>query len=220
MESSQKRQTAYKVRISDLISGEYFKKEGWEPNYVLLKDGRKASRVNILGIVVSKDMEEGVSYRTVLIDDGSGKISIRSFEENPFFDSVEIGNVILVIGRPRVYGDEKYILPEILKKVDQDWLVLRKSELATAAPEVKTEVEKPVANVPSPVKEISEEESAEEEMLSSAEELINFIKKNDKGDGVDFNDLSKIKNGEQLIKRLLEEGDVFEIKPGKFKVLD
>ena len=39
MENQQIRQIAYKVRIFDLVNGEYVQKSGeWEPNYVSIGD--------------------------------------------------------------------------------------------------------------------------------------------------------------------------------------
>ena len=39
MEKSQKRQVAYKVKINDILKGEYIKEEGeWSPNYIVIED--------------------------------------------------------------------------------------------------------------------------------------------------------------------------------------
>ena len=50
-----------------------------------------------------------------------------------------------------------------------------------------------------------------------------MIKKLDEGDGVLIDDViksSKIGDAEEIINRLLENGDIFEIKPGKLKILE
>jgi len=54
-------------------------------------------------------------------------------------------------------------------------------------------------------------------------EVYSLIKKLDNGDGASFEDIiknSKNAKVETIITRLLENGDVFEIKPGKLKVLE
>jgi len=48
----QKRQTAVKVSIGGLLSGSYVKQDGMLPNYVLLSDNSKVSRVNLMGVVL------------------------------------------------------------------------------------------------------------------------------------------------------------------------
>ena len=107
-----KRHTAYKVRIKDIIDSKYIKGEGeWSPNY--LEVGiLEVSRVNLMGVLVSNQTEQ--NYHNMLIDDGTGRITVRSFED--IKNDVNVGDIVLVIGRPREYGNERYIVPEIIKK--------------------------------------------------------------------------------------------------------
>ncbi len=212
MEKSQKRQVAYKVKINDILSGPYIKEEGeWVPNYIVVGD-KKVSRVNLMAVVVSKQNSENTNYKNLTIDDGSGKISIRSFEENSNFDGIEIGDFVLVIGRPREYLNDKYIVSEILKKVDGAlWAEVRKLELANNAGEVA--LKKDSVGV--------KEESIEEE--DTATKIFKLIKEVDSGSGADTQEViskSNIDKAEQIITNLLEQGEVFEIKPGKLKVLE
>lgn len=197
----QKRQVAYKVRIKDILDGEYIKEEGWMPNYIRLIDGAKVSRVNIIGTIVLKTDEQ--NYKSVLIDDGSGKLPVRSFEKYELFDGVGIGDVVLIIGRPREFG-EKYIVPEIIKKIDdQAWIELRKLELKK--PDLKVSEEKVDVAV------------------SPADKIFGLIKEADKGTGVDVEDIirkSNISEAEKIIRSLLEEGEIFELKPGRVKILE
>ncbi|MBW2979928.1 hypothetical protein KY360_00745 [Candidatus Woesearchaeota archaeon] len=197
----QKRQVAYKVRIKDILDGDYVKEEGWMPNYIRLIDGAKVSRVNIIGTIVLKTDEQ--NYKSILIDDGSGKLPVRSFEKYEFFDGVGIGDVVLIIGRPREFG-EKYIVPEIIKKInDQAWIEVRKAELKK--PDI----------------EVSEEKA--DVAVSPADKIFSLIKEADNGAGVDVEDIikkSNISEAEKIIRTLLEEGEIFELKPGIVKVLE
>ena len=120
MEKSQKRQIAYKVKIKDLLIGEYVKKEGWEPSYILHNE-KRITRINIIGLLIYIDDTR------IIIDDGSGNIEARFFEEKKK-SSIDIGDVILLIGKPRMWNDEKYIVPEIIKKVkNKDWFLVWKN---------------------------------------------------------------------------------------------
>ena len=55
------------------------------------------------------------------------------------------------------------------------------------------------------------------------DEIYSLIKSLDNGDGVSVDDViksSKDKSAEFIINKLLESGDIFEIKPGRLKVLE
>ncbi len=205
MPESQKRQIAYKVKIKDIISSRYVKEEGWQPNYII-SDGKKISRVNLIGVIVDKQFE--FDREIAVIDDGSGKITIRTFNDKSL-DSLKIGEVVLIIGRPKEYNNEKYIMPEILKKIkNKKWINFRKKELGTEK-EKKEEEEKI--------------EKEEKKVESPSEKVFNLIKKLDMGDGVEFNELInkiKIKEAEKIINNLLSEGEIFQNKPGKLKILE
>jgi hypothetical protein len=71
------RQTAKIVSIKEIISGEYIKQEGWEPNYILSIKNEKLSRINTIAIVVTIPENS----QSVFVDDGSGKIEVRTFEQ-------------------------------------------------------------------------------------------------------------------------------------------
>ncbi len=213
MPEAQKRQTAFIVRISDILSGSYIKEEGWQPNYIKLGD-KRVSRVNIIATVISKPEEE--PFKTMVVDDGA-RISVRSFEENDLFKSIEIGDIILIIGRPREYSEQKYIMPEIIRKVDEKWAEVRKLQLHMLWPE-------PAYN--------QEEEKEHEEIVKPQEEnimdpnmqhIFGIIKELDAGDGADFEAVvskADVLNPERTIKTLLEQGEIFELRPGKLKVLE
>jgi len=217
----QKRQTAYKIRIKDIINSKYVKEEGWTPNYITTIDNRQISRANVVGVVVSKPIENGANYHSIVLDDGSAKISARVFDDGRIFDNVEIGDMVLLIGRPREYGQEKYILPEIIKKIEnKDWVDVRKLELKKQdlqAREVKTtETKEEKAEV---VEEEITEEKVEEKETGNIEKVHNLVKSMDHGDGVDYQEIVEKTGSEKEIKMLLEEGEIYEIRPGRLKVL-
>lgn len=212
-----RRLVAYKAKISSLLNGQYFKEEGWASNYILAEDGRKLSRANVIGIVVAKNLGQGANYSEIFIDDGSAKIGLRSFEKNKDLENAKIGDIVLVIGRPREFGSEKYILAEILKTLnDTDWLELRKLELEQEGKIQKTTV------VDAGGEEIIED-VAEETKIDPHKHVIDAIKNLDNGDGADYDEVvlnSKEKSCDRIITQLLKQGDIFEIRAGRLKVLE
>jgi len=201
----QKRQTAYKIRVKDILDSKYVKTSGMEPNY--LKIGSKQiSRANILGVVVEKsDMD---NYKAITIDDGSGRISARIFDDKIFLSNVEVGDVVNLIGRPREFSSEKYMIIEAIKKTDHAWAMVRSLELQ------KNDNDSKKSEV------IQDKE--EKVDLSPKNKIILAIKELDNGDGVLIESvLSKNVDGaEKIIDTLLKEGGIFEVKPGKLKVLE
>jgi len=211
--SIQKRQVAYKIKINDLLRGRYVKGEGeWVPNYI--ETGKKhISRVNIMAVVVSKS-EEG-NYSSIVIDDGSGKISVRSFDENNFANNAQIGDIVLLVGRPREYGNERYIVPEIVKKIENSsWLKMREFELKKIIGETG-----PQNDLENPQFE-EEVVSGENDMTSK---IFDLIKNIDSGEGVEIDDIIKnsgFEGAEKIIESLLKNGEVFEVRSGRIKVLE
>jgi len=210
-----KRQVAEKHWIADLKAGQYIKEEGLRPNYVLLKNNHKVSRVNLVGTVVSNNNDMG--YRDVCVDDGSAKISVRAFEQMPSMDALSIGDTVFIIGRPREYGKEIYVLPEIIKKIENmKWLEVRQLELN------KNKIVPSNQDMPEDI-DIPEEEDAEEIVEDKGTGAVKeAIKSLDSGSGADYEDIIK-KTGpdaEKIISNLLKNGDAFEVSPGKLKLLE
>ena len=120
------RQIAFKVKISDILNGSFVKDE-FSAGYIKLSD-KNVSRVNIIATVVYKI--EQASASNAMIDDGTGKVLLRSFENSGIFSNVDIGDAVLVIGKIREFNNELYIIPEIFKKISNtEWMTVRKLEV-------------------------------------------------------------------------------------------
>ncbi len=219
---SSKRQVAYKVRIADILNNRYVKEDGWLPNYVSVGD-MKVSRANLLGVIVSKSSREGggdAGSHDFILDDGSGRVSLRFFESAKPLD---VGDIVIVVGRPREFGTERYVVPEIVRKInDPKWIELRKLELAKIKHNIVS-AESPVQESKDTVSDgelaIETDDFADENPMSK---IVNIIKELDGGPGADFSELAKKFDGdaELHLKKLLEQGDIFEVKPGRYKVLE
>jgi len=202
----QKRQIAYKVPIS-LILESNFSKDDLSAGFIQINEMR-ISRVNIIGtLVYISDQENAWSGS---IDDGTGKINLRAFEHNSNFMKADVGDMVLVIGRIREFSNEKYIIPEIINKIENiGWFNLRKIEIEKSQYKNKNE-----NNADEPTVDVK---------TAQNKDIYGIIKSLDSGDGAPIEDVilkSENKNAESIIKRLLENGDVFEAKPGKLKVLE
>ena len=225
------RQTAYKVWISDLMSNPYKKDPGeWSPNYVLVGD-KKVSRVNLLATVIMKyENPEGTNI-SVTLDDSSASIRVKVWADDiKLLKDIEIGDTILVIGRPREFSSEIYIVPEIVKKIDNyTWQKIRKLELEkefgtrqkieTPKPQKQEEFKQPEILQP-----LVEEETVEETSETDRQRILNLIEKSDSDQGADFSKVvleSQIEEQKAslIIEDLLKEGEIFQPSPATLKLL-
>lgn len=211
---NQKRQIAFKISLKTLKSGNYVQQEGWQPNYIETA-GKKISRANIIAVIISQPVQENNSVHFI-IDDGTDNIQVRKFEESEVH--VQLGDIVNIIGRPREYNGERYVIPEIIKKIDNPkWAEVRKKELERE--ENIQEEENKIQNTQEKpqVEEVFEEEN------QNISKIIQTIKESDNGDGAVFEEViekSGIEFAEKILTNLLKEGEIFEIAPGKLKVLD
>ncbi|MBU0459834.1 MAG: hypothetical protein KKH52_00690 [Nanoarchaeota archaeon] len=210
---SYQRQVAIKTIISDILAGEFVKEEENKSDYLLTPENEKIYRLNLFAIVLNKEKVGNIT--NILLDDGSGKINLRYFEDDPVLEELQIGEVILVIGKLRSYNQEKYLAPEIVKKINSLWLKVRSLEMAKEVKEifdvdVKVEVEKVI------------DEVADEDNTLPVQKIIKIINELDQGEGVLIEEIisNSVLNGtEQIIEKMLENGEIFQISPGKVKVL-
>jgi len=228
MAEIRKRETAYKLKIGDILTGtpiveDVPQEASPDPTQALgsgstkekfrfLELGdKKIIRVNIIANIIDKYVSDGEKrYATVTIDDASGQIRIKVFGEDvAMLEETSQGDTIAVIGVLRSYNRDIYILPEIIKKVDPRYLLVRKLELegkgAIKKPEVKTELAPHV--------------------MDTRELIIELIKAGGDSGGVSTEEIIlKIKSAapevinSEIIK-LLEDGMIYEPRPGKVRWL-
>ena len=203
--SKMERSIARKIAVNELISGTFVKRPGWEPSGVLTKYG-EINRVNIVGLIVSLTQTD--TSGSFLIDDGTGNITIRYFEASPSYNGLKIGDLVRLIARVRENQGQIYLVPECLAQVDKKWHDVHTLELKLMKNDA---IKLPV-------------ETKDEDMdAGPLQKLLNIIAMMDHGDGVDVEEVLKaanIKEGDAVIKSLLAEGEIFEISPGRVKVLN
>jgi RPA family protein len=244
MEQKYQRHSAVRLFVGDILRAEFVESVGDLANYCVLEK-KKFFRCNVIGVVVDK--EQAGAITNLLLDDGSGKVVLRSFEEDKRVSSIEVGAVVLVIGKVRVYSNEKYLSAEIIKVVSKEWLLVRKKELERCAVkevslnyesevvESKIEVQNGLKEE-SEVEKVVEESSVKEEIVEEipvvggdnvevelpSAKITKIISELDSGEGVPIEEViekSPLKETEEIIERMLKSGEIFANKPGKVKVL-
>jgi len=226
---AQQRQVAYKVWISDLINGEYIREEGeWDPNYVLVRDNLKVSRVNVIASVISKYKNETGDYSYLMVDDGTSDINVKAWKEDiGILDKCNVGDLILLIGRVREYNDDIYITPELIKKLDDsNWAKVRKLELEKgfgAPMKVENISDKKITvSAGGSGGLIVSEESANENLTqTSRQKVLDYISKKEEVTYDELIENLKMDENEvnEIIKELLREGEIYQPKANYLKVI-
>lgn len=201
-----KRNTAYKFRVGELFLGKpIFDQERF--SFLELGD-KKILRVNIIGNIVDKFESEGEKkYSFFTLDDGSGQIKLKVFgDDSEKFQGVEQGQTVVVIGVLRNWNDETYVQPEIIKEMDSKYLLIRKLEIEKQRKNSSPKIEN-------------------KEIIALKDKILSEIKNSEDAGGVDTEKIIMTYREaspdiiNQEIQKLLEEGIVFEPRPGKLRYL-
>lgn len=206
------RRTALKVRIEDLVEGEFVRTEGkMEPNYVITPLNEIVSRARVMGVVASKFISDDENYINITLDDSTETLSVRAFRDVEVLKEVGVGETVDIIGKAREYQGEIYLLAEALAKVeDPNWELVRRLELAEKDREMPYRAEAE-----------EEEEAVAEGASTRVKELIQA---KDEGEGVKYITIARnagLKENEldNIINKLLIEGEIYEPKIGRFKLM-
>jgi len=169
---------------------------------------KKIIRVNIMGNIVDKFENQGESkYLFFTLDDGSGQIGLKCFgDDAEKFKDLNQGETVLVIGVLRNFNNETYIAPEIIRDQDPKYLLVRKMEINN----IKDQQAGPVAR---------------EQIIAIKDKILGVIQNSEGEGGIDVDkiimDLQETSPEiiNQEIKKLIEEGIIFEPRPGKVRYL-
>ena len=159
------------------------------------------SEVSVTNIHRDEVLDEK-KFASITLDDASGQIKLKTFGDDieklkPF----EQGDTILAIGMVREWNKEIYVTPEIIKKKEPEYLLLRKLENDSQKPETN-----------------------KKETTDLKDKLITIIKREEENGGAEISKITeelkaKQETINQEIRKLLEEGTIYEPRPGKVRYL-
>jgi hypothetical protein len=215
------REIAYRTWISD------FNNTGFKNGGLVVRD-KIVSRVNLMGTVVGR-YDKGGSYSALTIDDGSGGMRVKLWNENVrFIEKIKLGDVVNVIGMLRQgMNNEIFVAPEIVKNVNANVELMRKMELvkeiglwsreSLVMPQM--EMSKPM-EVQMVVREERVGDFVPKMIGSIRQNILDCIKGSN---GRTFDEVHKnLGCGEEeldnSLQELLNEGEVYEVK-GVYRVL-
>ncbi|MEN7982166.1 MAG: OB-fold nucleic acid binding domain-containing protein [Nanoarchaeota archaeon] len=201
-----KRHIAFKFRVGDVLAG---KSIFDEDRFTFLELGnKKIIRVNLIGNVVDKYESEGdKKYCFFTLDDGSGQIKLKCFgDDTDKFKGFVQGQTVSIIGVLRNWNNELYIAPEIIREQDVKYLLVRKLE-------IEKERNKSVDIL------------GRDKIVAVKDKILSAIKSAEEDGGIEIDkiimtlrDISPVIINQE-IQKFLEEGIVFEPRPGKVRYL-
>ena len=196
------RQTAYKIWIGTLMKGKIIQEN---ERYTSVQIGtKKISRVNLIANVIDKYSDENKPYVSITLDDSTGQIRVKAFADfTNILSDVNVGDTVLIIGMIRVFNNEIYVSPEIVRIVEPKWGLVRKLELLKEYGKFESETKTPVDG------------------KSGRERVLEMLKNNPTGMDIDKIimtlhdiDVSEINN---IILGLISDGLIYEPMPGKLR---
>ena len=229
-----KRNTAFRISIGMLMNSEpIFEQERFR---ALNLNGKEIVRVNLIATVVDKFSSENKPYTSITLDDNTGDIRVKAFADDvQMFQSIEIGDTVIVLGLLRHFNNEIYITPEIIKPVDARWLLARKLELTKEYGQtyetLKAPQEEYSEKQPKETEQEIEEikindfhENPEQQEESLRQKLIRMIKEAEAQGGINIEQIiltikDPVEKINSEVQTLLEEGAIFEPKPGFLRIL-
>src|SRR3989344_5692076 len=130
-----KRNIAYKMRIGGLLAGKPLL-EGDRLKSLDVGD-KQVVRVNLIANIVDKYIQEGEKkFGSLTLDDATGQIKVKTFGDDvDKFSAFNQGDTVLLIGLVRAWNGEMYLTPDILKKKDPSFLLVRKLEIESTKPQ-------------------------------------------------------------------------------------
>jgi len=201
------RQTAYKLWIANILNSQFHNgQEEFDPDYIIFNNNN-ISRVNIIGNVIDTFSNEDNSYSTIILDDNSATIRIKSFgKETDILNNIKKGDIVLVVGRLKEYQNETYIVPDFVKILeDPNWDLLRKIELMKSIGKIIKQVIK-------------------NEIISPVRNNIYKIIKERGDNGINIEEIKQMINiddqeVESILNKLIEDGEIYQDKPNNYRAI-
>lgn len=201
-EKSFKRNVAYKFRIGRIQSGKPVFEEDRMKHVEM--DGKQVVRINLIANIVDKFVQEGEKkFGSITLDDATGQIKVKFFGDDvDKIEKLNQGDTILVVGLLRSWNNEVYVTPEIIKKKDAKYLLIRKLESELDAPKILDKGQ----------------------VAELRDKILSMVKDAEGNGGLDIDKIIlELKDPpeaiNQEIKKLLEDGVAYEPRPGKLRYL-
>lgn len=148
------REAAQKVRIAELLSGEFEEVSVDGIRYFRLPWG-SVLKVRVMGLVLGSSLKEDGSFATLELHDGTASVQVKAWDEDiPLLIDPDTGrlydqgSLIDVIARVKSWKDSIYLSPLLIVKLkDPNAILLRELEILRRELRLKLEPKKSEENL-------------------------------------------------------------------------
>ena len=163
---------AVKIRVVDLVSGEFVPQSEGSPAFVRTRLG-DVRNVRVLGTVVERyEREDERGFASLTVHDGSGVVRVKTWDENiSLLKDFKKNDIVDVIGRVSYWEarGEIFIVPDLIIPIeDFNWELLRKLEIIDHYKSLGVSLELP----PAPVLEKPFVEEKTKDLREKEEKLL------------------------------------------------
>ncbi len=225
-----KRIPTIRVLIKDIKLGDF--QDLQEGKRIKTPSGLSIIRVSIIGMVVNEFGNPERSFRSLIIDDGTDTIAVKAWRaEITLLSDIEVGDFVRVIGKVRESGDERFISPEIVSKIDDlNWETLHRLERLYAILTMGEKRDTSSEPIQDEATTISNEESSVQGLIVDDDSpldirILNIIRQG-KTSGITYEQIVKSLPGisedkiKDALRNLISEGEIYEPSQGKYKSLE
>jgi len=231
------RMTAVRAAVVDIVNGTYGEDNG---PHVVSPYGVELRRVALVGLIV--DQYSGEGFASITIDDGTETIRAKAWGgEAASLDKVQMNILALIVGKIREYEGELYVVPEIVRELDDpNYLTVHKMERYVAmltrsgvTPELTSELENFIEESAQPTKRETPVKKPMEKKGTPVtgkiyKQIMQYIEQNSKEDGVPIADIvdffeEKGHDRTDIQLKVLDlqgQGDLVEVKVGVYRPAD
>ncbi|MHA2002618.1 MAG: hypothetical protein ACW975_01370 [Candidatus Thorarchaeota archaeon] len=231
------RMTAVRAAVVDIVNGTYGEDNG---PHVVSPYGVELRRVALVGLIV--DQYSGEGFASITIDDGTETIRAKAWGgEAGSLDKVQMNILALIVGKIREYEGELYVVPEIVRELDDpNYLTIHRMERYVAmltrsgiTPELASDLEDFIEESPPPKKRETPAKKPKEKKGKPVtgkihKQIMQYIEQNSKEDGVPiasivdfFEEKGHDRTDIQLkVLDLQSQGNLVEVKVGVYRPTD
>ncbi len=189
----QERITAVRASIADIINGTYQDENG---PHVVSPHGVELRRVALVGFVVGQYSGQG--FASITIDDGTETIRAKAWGgEASSLEKIEQDILALIVGKVREYEGEVYLIPEIVRELDNpNYISVHQLERYIAmltrsgvSPSVTSDLEDFFPESPPPKPPDKEKHGGAGSTSKIYRQIMQFIENHADKDGVPIDDI-------------------------------
>jgi len=227
--------TAVRSNVADIVNGTFRDENG---PHVVSPHGVELRRVALVGFVIDCYVGQG-NFASITIDDGTETIRAKAWgAEAGALEKVEPNTLALFIGKVREYEDEVYLVPEIIRTIeDPNYMSLHLMERYHAlltkggeTPPLSQDLEELLEVEPTSPKKSQDKPAttATTGLRKIDKQILQYVELHTSPEGVSINDIAEFfaERGNDKVEinlrviELCDRDKLREVETGRYLLMD